>query len=284
MGGLLAEWAPSGTSGSLRLAVRNGYLNFYQLGQSVSKVDFPERQRTATATVHHKYVIREAKGQTYLKIHPSEGLDDSGKKCEWGGSTMLNSWIAKAACHANREKELIDTLLSVSPTAIDLEIALPARHRGESAPRIDLAALEDPSDGHPTRVVFWEVKRINDARLRSRSVPKVIGQLRDYTDYVCSDPQLFKDAYRKTCCILRQFHDIACCLWASPRPLDRLVSDVAKGGCLEVDVEPRLLIIEDEAPKRNWECHLRKLTNYLGDRVHLARPDQAIPRVPRRPT
>ena len=192
---------------------------------------------------------------------------------------MLASWIAKAACHANREKEYIDTLLNISPRVIDLEIALPARRRGESASRIDIAALEDPSDGHPARVVFWEVKRINDARLRSKSVPKVVGQLRAYNDYVCSVPQLFECAYLETCRILCKFHRIASDLWQTP-PLDPLISAVAGGERVEVDAEPRLLIIEDEKPRRNWESHLRKLTNCLGDRVHLARPGQAIPRVP----
>ena len=59
---LLAEWAPSGTPGSLRLAVRNGSLNFYHLGQSVPKVEFTKLGKTATAHVHHKYVIRNVKG------------------------------------------------------------------------------------------------------------------------------------------------------------------------------------------------------------------------------
>ena len=44
---LLAEWAPSGTPGSLRLAVRNGYLNFYHLGQSVSKVELHSKRKRA---------------------------------------------------------------------------------------------------------------------------------------------------------------------------------------------------------------------------------------------
>lgn len=282
MGDLLAEWAPSGTCGSLRLAVRNGYLNFYRLGQSVSKVDFPQRRETATNTVHHKYVIPEEDGQRYLKIHPAEGLDDAGKTCEWGGSTMLASWIAEAACHADDEKKRIDALLDHSPRVIDLEIALPARQRGDSAPRIDIAALEDPSDGHPARVVFWEVKRINDARLRSICEPKVLEQLRAYEDYVLrSNRQVFEDAYRNVCCILSQFHDIASHLWDSPRPLDRLVRDVAKGAGLEVDTKPRLLVINDECEKSNWDDHLRKLRNRLGDRVHLVHPDQSIPRAPR---
>ena len=280
---LLAEWAPSGTPGSLRLAVRNGYLNFYHLGQSVSKVEFPKRKETATSRIHHKYIDPEAVGQKYLRIGPSKGRNDAGV-CEWGGSTMLASWIAKAASHANCEKKHIDRLLNVSPRVIDLEIALPARQRGESAPRIDIAALEEPCDGHRARIVFWEVKRINDARLHSRSVPEVVEQIKAYERYVRSDRPRFENAYRENCRILCQLHRIASDLWETPQ-LDPLISAVADGECVEVDTEPRLLIIEDEIPRSNWEHHRSELTRRLTDRVHLARageadPIEAIPRVP----
>ena len=88
---LLAAWAPSGTSGSLRLAVRNGYLNFYHLGQSVSKVEFPQRRKTATSRIHHKYVDPEGEGQKYLRIGPSQGRNADGVCDEWGGLAMLDS-------------------------------------------------------------------------------------------------------------------------------------------------------------------------------------------------
>ena len=278
MGSLLADWAPSGTSGNLRLAVRNGYLNFYRLGQSVSKVEFPKRGRAWTASIHRKY-FGDPDGETYLKIG-AEGPDDARSTPAWDGQTMLASCIAAAEGHAGCEKRHIDRLLDVSPRIIDLEIALPSRQRdGGTAPRIDIAALEDPADGRPARVVFWEVKRINDARLRStRPVPEVVcKQIEPYERYVRRDCRLFEDAYRKTCRLLREFHCIASDLWETPRPLDPLIPGVADGERLEVDARPRLLIIEDEDPKSNWKHHLRKLENCLGDRVHLARPGQAIP-------
>ena len=291
MSDLLAEWAPSGSCGSLRLAIRNGYLNFYHLGQSVSKVDFPERKETATSTIHHKYIDPTAKGQKYRRIGPYKGLDETGVCCEWGGPAMLASWISKAGGHANREKKHIDALLNVSPKVIDLEIALPARPGGErSAPRIDIASLEEPRTGASARLVFWEVKMIDDARLRSRSVPKVVEQIKAYEDYVRHDPGLFEDAYRKTCRILGNFHDIASRLWEAPRPLDPLVSATADGGPVEVDPEPRLLIIDDgSSPGGNWQHHLTNLTSGLPGRVHLARagqtdPIEAAPRVPRQST
>ena len=286
---LLAEWAPSGSCGNLRLAVRNGYVNLYHLGQSVSKVEFSQRKATATAKIHHKYICPNARGQKYLKIRPFEGRDDTGDCCEWGGPEMLRSWISKAACYATCEKKHIDLLLDVSSRVVDLEIGIPAGNR--STPRIDVATLEEPHAGDGARIVFWEVKMIYDSRLRSRSVPEVVEQMQAYEDYVRADPCLFEDAYRETCRILSGFHDIASCLWESRRPfLDPLVSAVAKGDRVEVDPEPRLLIIDDGTPPGgNWEHHLDILKSRLTDKVHLAcatqlDPIESAPTISRQPT
>ena len=275
---LLAEWALGGTSGSLRLAVRNGYVNFYHRGQSVSKVDFRKRGQVPTSCTHHKYIIPGASGQTYIKLLPFEGLDDTGNPCEWGGPEMLRSWIAKAAGFASREKEHIDKLLDVSPKVIDLEIALPALPNGKrNAPRMDIATLENRPDGDAARIVFWEVKMIDDDRLRSTRTPKVVKQIEAYEEYVSRGPSLFEDAYSETCRILGKFHDIASRLWESPQSLDPLISAAAEGN-LEVEPQPRLLIIDDgSSPGGNWERHLRKLTSRLTDRVHMVSAGERVP-------
>jgi hypothetical protein len=57
---LLSLWRPSGhCSGAtgLRLTIRNGYLNFYRLGQSVARVYCVSGE--LRADVHSKYVLRE---------------------------------------------------------------------------------------------------------------------------------------------------------------------------------------------------------------------------------
>ena len=275
---LLAEWAPGGTSGRLRLAVRNGYVNFYHRGQSVSKVDFRKRRAGPTSCIHHKYIVPDARGQTYIKILPFEGLDDTGNRCEWGGPEVLRSWVARAACFANREKEHIDKLLNVSSKVIDLEIALPALPYGRrNAPRMDIATLENCPDGAAARIVFWEVKMIDDARLRSTRTPKVVKQIEAYEEYVGRNPGFFEDAYRETCRILGNFHDIASRLWKSPRPLDPLISAAAEGNLMP-EPQPRLLIIDDgSSPGRDWERHLRKLTSRLADRVHMVSAGELVP-------
>src|SRR5580658_8906818 len=57
---LLSLWRPSGhCSGAegLRIAIRNGYLNFYRLGQSIARVACVSGE--LIADVHYKYVLGE---------------------------------------------------------------------------------------------------------------------------------------------------------------------------------------------------------------------------------
>jgi hypothetical protein len=57
---LLPLWRPSGQcsgAAGLRIAIRNGYLNFYRLGQSIARVGCVSGE--LRADVHYKYVLRE---------------------------------------------------------------------------------------------------------------------------------------------------------------------------------------------------------------------------------
>lgn len=61
---LLSLWRPAGVpSGDdgLRLAVRNGYLNFYRLGQSVGRVEV--KRGELVCFVHAKYVRPESRNE-----------------------------------------------------------------------------------------------------------------------------------------------------------------------------------------------------------------------------
>src|SRR5216683_2373357 len=52
----------------LRLAIRNGYVNFYRGGQSVAKVDV-DRRGKPRARIHNKYVYgNEGKGKDYVTL------------------------------------------------------------------------------------------------------------------------------------------------------------------------------------------------------------------------
>ena len=259
MRNLLRHWAPSGKSGALRLAIRNGYMNFYSCGQSIGKVRFGRGGRRPSLEIHKKYVCRRASGQEYFKIAAEEGLDPDGLTCPWDGARMLDRWIANSKCYRSVEKRHIDALLAVWPKVIDLEIGLPAFDGRRRAPRVDMVALEDAPGG--ARIVFWEAKMIGDSRIRSNSSPEVFQQIDSYEAFL-ADPcrrRRIAEAYREHCRLLGEFCEIVS---AGGKALHPFVRWAAKPGCqLNVDCRPRLVIFDDGGKRRRdvWQRHLRKL-------------------------
>jgi len=78
-----------------------------------------------------------------------------------GISTLLQ-WIAVAEKqHAGVEKSIVDELVEKNDHVIDLENGAPAWSL-PSGRSDDLVAIED------RKVVFWEVKTVDDSRIRCR--------------------------------------------------------------------------------------------------------------------
>ena len=258
---LLARWAPSGSAGPLRLAIRNGYMNFYRCGQSVARVEFGRGGATPSIRIHEKYVRPATGGGRYLQAAADEGLDERGRRCRWGGAEMLVAWMANSEGHRGAEKRAIDRLLEVSPKVVDLEMGLPAFGGRKGAPRMDMVALEEDGDG--ARIVFWEAKMIGDPRIRSNGIPEVFEQIASYEEYlgnVGRRTQVAR-AYRENCRILAAVHELVAAR-REVEPLDALVRAVSGPGCkLDVECKPRLLIFDDGRERRPgaWERHLEKL-------------------------
>jgi hypothetical protein len=166
---LLSLWRPSGhCSGAtgLRLAIRNGYLNFYRLGQSVARVYCVSGE--LRADVHYKYVLREPRPgmskSPYLRLTPKGVSFGHTLVAPYEGISTLLQWIAVAEKqHAGVEKSIVDELVEKNDHVIDLEMALPAWSLPKVAVRMDLVAIED------RKVVFWEVKTVDDSRIRCRA-------------------------------------------------------------------------------------------------------------------
>ena len=171
---LLSLWAPSGHEGELRLAIRDGSLNFYSCGQSLARITLA-RDGGPTLSVHAKYVTGRSEGpQEYVALRAGEGRDANGAVCAWGGPEMLRAWVANSARHRGVEKRHVEKAVADTPTVIDLEVGLPAGGAQDTALRMDMVALERRGDA--IRVVFWEAKMIGDKRrLRSKTFePEVL--------------------------------------------------------------------------------------------------------------
>lgn len=195
---LLTLWRPSGQdSGThgLRLAIRNNYLNFYRLGQSIARVGF-NRQKQPTLAVHAKYVLPEAErqtvGQEYVVLAGSTLKRTGGQDLPYDGIKTLKAWIEAAEKYSGDEKKFVDELLGVPENdgVIDLEMALPAWGDVTTASRMDLVSIERVN-GQLT-VFFGEVKLFDDSRLRCRAplerdkMPEVLRQLSIYRSYLAA--------------------------------------------------------------------------------------------------
>jgi hypothetical protein len=164
-----------------RLAIRDGYVNFYRGGQSVARVSFGHKGGLQ-ARIHNKYIYGQGgSGQNYLTL-TSAGIADRkivGEKA-YSGLADLRGWITHANDHTGAEKRFVDLVVARNPNTIDLEMALPAYSLAPNerrAPRMDLVAIE--RFGERWQIVFWEAKLVDDGRARCRDdAPfKVVEQL-----------------------------------------------------------------------------------------------------------
>lgn len=251
----------------LRLAIRDGYVNFYRGGQSVARVGFGSGG--LQARVHNKYIYGQGSSdQSYLTV-TSAGVADrkiAGHKI-YGGLADLRGWIANANAHTREEKKFVDLVVARNPNTIDLEMALPAYSVDPTerrAPRMDLVAIEPVGDRW--QIVFWEAKLVDNGRARCRgeAAPKVVEQLAQYTRWLrhANHRELVVSAFQETCRLLVAFRDLA----AKVNPdIEELGSGIIAAAAsdaspLLLDDVPRLLIDDRtaNAPFTN-NGHLKKL-------------------------
>ena len=174
---LLSLWHPSGQSTGdhgLRLAIRNGYMNFYRRGQSIARVSF-NRQGEPVLSVHAKYILPKTdrsavKGQEYVTLTTTSLIRRDGHpELPYEGLKTLKRWVQSVDDdYGGEEKRIVDELLGVPANdgVIDLEMGLPAWRAKGTASRMDLVSINRV--GGQLTVFFGEVKRVTDGRLRCR--------------------------------------------------------------------------------------------------------------------
>ena len=280
---LLENWQPAGPANvvastenipPLRLAIRNGYVNFYCGGQSVARVDFGKTK--LSATVHAKYLacnqspeIKASLGQSYVRISaPESMLSKYGSVGEW----MPNTYE-----HQGKEKKFVEQVVAANANIIDLEMGLPSFPGKDGtlvAPRMDIVALEPSDTGW--RIVFWEAKLVTNAEARAAgdAPPKVIDQRDNYHKWldIKGNKEAVIAAYRQTCRLLVNLHDIAEKAGKMIAPLGEGIRAVAGKPeiPLSVDANVRLLIDNITEPNEVFRNnkHLQKLTK-LGLHVQM---------------
>lgn len=247
---LLDFWVPSGTpSGDdgLRAAVRDGELHFYRQGRRMARVCFDqERQKTVQARmqIHERYTGGD--GDSYRKFGDGEE--------PYPGRERLARWIATPSKAVGVEKVGVDKIVGANPLVVDLEVGIPGPPKG--APRMDIVALEGDQDR--PRIVFWEVKTLDDKRLRAKGdvEAEVIRQLRIYRDFVSDagrKAQVVR-AYTEACDTLRWLNDLA----GGRKTLPEQVIRGSKG--VSLDTQPRVVCFPGaNRTPAGWETHKDKI-------------------------
>ena len=246
----------------LRLAVRDGYLNFYRAGQSLGEVRLT--QGFLESRVHNKYVYGDDEGgQDYVKIKGGKfTARDSSLSCYT--DNLVHRWILAACNYCGGEKVFVDELVARNANVIDLEAGLPADPKifhGIKTPRMDLVAIE--RCGMHWRLAFWEAKLASNGEAKCEGdVPMVIDQLNKYERWIREHRIEVRESYQRSCQALVKFHALAKRL--DPRKADLGAAIVAVAGLdpseLWLDCQPRL-IIDDRCKSDSFTAngHLKKL-------------------------
>jgi hypothetical protein len=279
---LLSLWRPSGhCSGEtgLRLAIRNGYLNFYRLGQSVARVYCVSGD--LRADVHYKYVLREPRPgmskSPYLRLTQKGVSFGHTLVAPYEGISTLLQWISVAGGekYAGDEKTIVDELVAKNDNVVDLEMALPAWTFPKLAVRMDLVAIEDG------KVVFWEVKTVTDSRIRCNAefladkFPHVLEQLSHYRVFLeqASRVEQVERAYLNTAKLLVKLRQLADKNEIGPKlELGRSITKASEADRLAVAPHAALVVVDLPADIgrawTNWKArHEGKLNGKIPMRV-----------------
>lgn len=269
---LLTLWRPGGQPSEddgLRLAVRDGYLNFYRRGQSVAKVSVV--RGALRGEVHVKYFSPEARLSRTQDYGRFEGahVRGAGFTALYEGLRTLRAWIPEIdSRYVGTEKRLVDALVAENDNVIDLEMGLPAWGRIKTAPRMDLVTIEDQ------QIVFWEAKTAGDSRIRCgvpvvpKAMPHVLDQLEKYRLFLEQDTHCWRvgEAYRSAASVMVGLRQIADEL-GPRRPLGPEIVAASTADQLRVAREAALVVLDEAPPEgarwRSWHAkHAAKLTGH----------------------
>lgn len=114
----------------LRLAIRDGYVNFYYGGQSVAKVKFGRNK--FVGEIHHKYLPRSTSSDPpYVRTTSGFWTYELGD---------ADAWMAATADYQGDEKKFVERIVAANANVIDLEMGLP-RKREAIPPRAWTSSL-----------------------------------------------------------------------------------------------------------------------------------------------
>ena len=209
----------------LFLGIRNECLNVYYNGSSILKLEYNGGK--FSGKVHHKY-LKNTHCKKYVRL--SEGDFDQF----YGTDIKIQNIKNSTNVYQGEEKKSVHEIIMRNTNVIDTEIRPPGEH-----PRIDFAALRK-EDG-VIKIVFYEAKMYSNSDLRSKTCPKILGQVKAYQEIVCRRRDEIVESYQRVAC------NIDCMSgWRERR--SKIFSQATTGNLI-IDPEVRIVIFGDDDAK-----------------------------------
>ena len=250
--------------GELFFAIRGGYINVYYRGCSLLRWD----AGGPAWKVHYKYLIRpdiEKSSITYVDVDggkPRFPQDMTGYFIE----DIADCGRLKKAAepYAGVEKKGVHNVILANKNILDVEIA-------QGKDRIDLVALQETNRG--IDLVFFEAKHFANKELRAKGKPKVVKQVKRYSNMLRRNRETIRDSYWRVCKNLTDLPGLAELNPKRHAMMKRIVNGSKE---LFVDENPRLIVFGFDRDQRNgsyWEPHLQKLEDAVGEKRVLLKGD-----------
>jgi len=154
---------------ALRIAVRDGYLNFYVCGQSVARIALSET-KGVTLEIHQKYHAQIMKGDKSPQPGTKSIMLFGDALNPPDAAKIVTDWIDCAYSYRGAEKVFVEALIGQNSNILDIEMGLPGDEElsldgRKTAPRMDVVTVVD-QDGKFS-LNFWEAKCAENPELRA---------------------------------------------------------------------------------------------------------------------
>ena len=248
-------------------AIRDNCVNFYYRGCSLLKLEWaPMHEEKLVGHIHYKYLLNPSRRPEYVRVVNGVAELPERTRVLFLESIDVPRLKKTVSRYAEAEKTGVHkaVMSEHDRSVLDVEIAFGGVG---SAPRIDIATLQDTDFG-PT-LMFFEAKHFKNKDLRAARSddPAVIRQMKGYAKKLKEHKTDIAESYRRVCKNLLALRGVCGRMGYSTELLDRVANrDVP----LTVNVEPGLVVFgydDDQRYGKTWVPHRDKLERILKGRV-----------------
>ena len=255
-------WKDLMDDGSVFLAIRDNYLNYYYRGCSLLELKWQRRTGTVTGRIHYKYLLRPSMKSPYISVINGKPRFRNGTDEMFLDCIRIEDLKKSVRRYAGAEKSGVHDIIESAENynVLDVEISI---SDGSQAKRIDIATLQQTEDGPVLK--FFEAKHFKNGELRAQNeaLPSVVNQLEGYESMLETQESDLINSYKQVCRNLANLRGF------KKRNKDfhsQLESLEKNSKQLSVDTKPKLVVYGFDKDQRDggWNAHGCKLIKKLG--------------------